>query len=506
MRRQGAALTPAGAARRRRVRDRPAGRIVSRAARRDPEDARTARPHPDVGDPLAGAAWNGFGGDLRNTRFQPAAAAGIGADRGAAPEAEMGVRISWRVRVGLAGHRRRQPRVRRQPQRRRVRPRREIRLHRLGVRSRCRRSIDAGRRAAPGADARRCTSATPTRRSYALDVATGKLRWKVKVDNASGRDDHRRRGVLRRTPLRAGVSSIEEGTAVIPTYECCTFRGSVVALDAATGTADLEDLHDCRRAADDDEDRAGTQLWGPSGGGVWSTPVLDPERNRMYVTTGDNYSNPPTNRRATRSWRSRWTPGASSGRRQALAGDAWNTGCLEEPSGVGRAQCPERAGARSRLRQRARARDARRTDGVCCSRDRSPACCTASTPTPATSSGRRRWATAACSAASSGDLRPTARARTSRCRARSRRNPAKPAASPPSNVADGRIKWRTPPPGRHLRRSHRMQHGSAGRGERDSRHGVLGESRRPSSRVRSRNRSGDLRHRHGARLHRRSTA
>src|SRR5438477_10878396 len=27
-----------------------------------------------AGDPLAGATWNGFGGDSRNTRFQPAAA------------------------------------------------------------------------------------------------------------------------------------------------------------------------------------------------------------------------------------------------------------------------------------------------------------------------------------------------------------------------------------------------------------------------------------------------
>ncbi len=40
--------------------------------------------------------------------------------------------------------------------------------------------------------------------------------------------------------------------------------------------------------------RRGTQLYGPSGGGVWSAPVLDPDRNRVYVGTGNNYSNPAT--------------------------------------------------------------------------------------------------------------------------------------------------------------------------------------------------------------------
>ena len=60
-------------------------------------------------------------------------------------------------------------------------------------------------------------------------------------------------------------------------------RGSVVALDAATGkqiwkTSTIKD--EPRQTT---KNTRGTQLWGPSGGGVWSVPVLDPDRNRLRV-------------------------------------------------------------------------------------------------------------------------------------------------------------------------------------------------------------------------------
>src|SRR3954463_11596513 len=88
---------------------------------------------------------------------------------------------------------------------------------------------------------------------------------------------------------------------------------------------------------------AGTQLWGPSGGGVWSTPALDIERNRMFISVGDNYSGPPTSTSdavmalAMDTGKILWT-------RQATSGDAWNTGCLDDPNGAGRAHCPTAPG------------------------------------------------------------------------------------------------------------------------------------------------------------------
>src|SRR6185503_15035063 len=69
---------------------------------------------------------------------------------------------------------------------------------------------------------------------YAIDASSGALRWKMKVDTHL---DAMITGAVAYYNGRVyvPVSSLEEGTAVIPTYECCTFRGSIVALDAGTG-------------------------------------------------------------------------------------------------------------------------------------------------------------------------------------------------------------------------------------------------------------------------------
>jgi polyvinyl alcohol dehydrogenase (cytochrome) len=94
--------------------------------------------------------------------------------------------------------------------------------------------------------------------------------------------------------LYVGVSSLEEGTAILPSYPCCTFRGSVVSLDAATGRQVWKTFLLNDEARSTTGNGRGTQSYGPSGVAVWSAPVLDPDRNRLYVGTGNNYSNPPT--------------------------------------------------------------------------------------------------------------------------------------------------------------------------------------------------------------------
>ena len=77
----------------------------------------------------------------------------------------------------------------------------------------------------------------------------------------------------------------------MPTYECCKFRGSLVALDAATGervwkTYVVDEPKPTKKNA------VGAQLWGPSGAPIWGTPAIDPVKNAVYVTTGNNYSDP----------------------------------------------------------------------------------------------------------------------------------------------------------------------------------------------------------------------
>jgi len=76
-----------------------------------------------------------------------------------------------------------------------------------------------------------------------------------------------------------GVSSLEEALAAfIPGYPCCSFRGSMLALDLETG----EILWQTYTAP---AGFSGNALWG-------SSPAIDTKRKQVYVATGNNYSVP----------------------------------------------------------------------------------------------------------------------------------------------------------------------------------------------------------------------
>jgi polyvinyl alcohol dehydrogenase (cytochrome) len=128
--------------------------------------------------------------------------------------------------------------------------------------------------------------------TYALDASTGKQVWKTKVD-----DFPVARGTGSPTyyngRLYVPVASGEEASGSEPSYECCRFRGSVVALDAATGKQIWKTymVDEPRKTT---KNKVGTQLWGPSGAPVWTSPAIDTKRNVLYATTGDNYSDPPS--------------------------------------------------------------------------------------------------------------------------------------------------------------------------------------------------------------------
>ncbi len=128
---------------------------------------------------------------------------------------------------------------------------------------------------------------------YALDASTGKVLWKTKVDGQPP-------AVITGTPalyqgrLYVPVASTEEIAGAQPTYECCRFRGSIAALDAATGESLWKTYTIAQEARPTKKNSAGTQQWGPSGAPIWSSPTVDPKNGALYVTTGDNYSDPPT--------------------------------------------------------------------------------------------------------------------------------------------------------------------------------------------------------------------
>nr|MDT0659096.1 PQQ-binding-like beta-propeller repeat protein [Micromonospora sp. DSM 115978] len=173
-------------------------------------------------------------------------------------------------------------------------------------------------------------------RLLAIDTSNGNLRWNIATD------PHPRAiltgsAVYHNGVLYQGVSSTEFFLAADPAYDCCTFRGSLVAIDAATGT----------------------RLWksymlpdqGPggnifSGASVWgSTPSVDPASNSVFVGTGQNYSIPDSARQCQENggtpqqclpaWNAKdaivaldMTTGAIKWNTGPARFDEWNFGCL----------------------------------------------------------------------------------------------------------------------------------------------------------------------------------
>lgn len=123
---------------------------------------------------------------------------------------------------------------------------------------------------------------------YALDAATGAQLWTIKID---GHPFARVTGspTLDGGRLFVPVSSLEETAASQPGYECCTFRGSVAAVDASTGSV-LWKTYTVPEAKPVGKNAAGTTVLAPAGVGVWSSPTIDRKRDLVYVATGNTYS------------------------------------------------------------------------------------------------------------------------------------------------------------------------------------------------------------------------
>ncbi|MGH9647265.1 MAG: PQQ-binding-like beta-propeller repeat protein [Bryobacteraceae bacterium] len=126
---------------------------------------------------------------------------------------------------------------------------------------------------------------------YAVDAATGQQIWKTHVDNhASARITGGTKAFEGR--VYVPVASGEEGAGPNRSYPCCTFRGSVVALDAATGKQVWKTYTIAEEPKPVGKNANGVQRFAPAGGGVWSSPTIDPARRALYVGTGDSYTEP----------------------------------------------------------------------------------------------------------------------------------------------------------------------------------------------------------------------
>jgi len=171
---------------------------------------------------------------------------------------------------------------------------------------------------------------------YALDARTGKLRWEKRVDT------HEATRLTGSPAVNDGVvfipaASWEETRSVDPEYPCCTFRGSITALNVKDGSV-VWKSYLVNQPKKTGATKIGTPTFGPSGAGVWSAPTVDRQRGLLYITTGDNYSHPAT---ATsdafvaldiKTGRIVWS-------QQTLPKDVYNSSC-----GTKGVNCPEDSG------------------------------------------------------------------------------------------------------------------------------------------------------------------
>jgi len=125
---------------------------------------------------------------------------------------------------------------------------------------------------------------------HAVDAQTGRPLWKVRVD------EHPVARITAGLAYYDGrvyvpLSGSEEFNAGQIDYPCCTSRGAVIALEASTGkqvwkTYNVDEPKPWKKNPN------GVQLYGPSAGGIWNAPTIDPVRGALYVGTGDAVTPP----------------------------------------------------------------------------------------------------------------------------------------------------------------------------------------------------------------------
>jgi polyvinyl alcohol dehydrogenase (cytochrome) len=163
-------------------------------------------------------------------------------------------------------------------------------------------------------------------RVYAVNALTGELVWARKADEHPA-------ATLTGTAALVGdrlfvpVSSLEVIPAADPKYECCTFRGKILALDARTGEAIWEHFSIPQEPAETSRTSIGTRVLSPSGAPIWSSPAVDRPRNIIYFGTGENYST-PADGNSNSVMAVDMTTGKRLWHRQSTPGDAWNVACM----------------------------------------------------------------------------------------------------------------------------------------------------------------------------------
>jgi len=128
---------------------------------------------------------------------------------------------------------------------------------------------------------------------YALDLNTKKLLWKVKIDKHPNATITGTLSLFE-DRLYIPVSSTEIIESVDENYPCCSFRGSMVALNKVDGSIVWKTYTISEDLAQHGENSEGTPIMGPSGAPIWTGVTIDTLRRTLYIGTGENYTRPTT--------------------------------------------------------------------------------------------------------------------------------------------------------------------------------------------------------------------
>jgi len=175
---------------------------------------------------------------------------------------------------------------------------------------------------------------------YALDARTGSLLWKRNLEPRL-LSHITAAPVFYKGRLYVGLAGSEELVSSDPHYPCCTYRGSLSALDANSGRVIWKTFTIPDEPKPTKKNSLGTQLWAPAGASIWAAPTIDPKLGAVYVGTGNGFTEPAADTSDSimafdlKTGKVLWSY-------QALANDASPGDCFGP--GPKDAQCPKNVG------------------------------------------------------------------------------------------------------------------------------------------------------------------
>ncbi len=296
-----------------------------------------------MGDPARGPSWNGYGNGVAGTRFQPAGVARLTA-------ADLPrLTLKWAFGYASVSSARAQPSY---AGGRLFVASENSEVHALDPKTGCtywtfkaaagvRTAVSVGPyKAANGKRGYAAYFGDGRANAYAVDAQSGALIWTRKVD------DHTAAAITGSPTLHDGRLFVpvqglnEEGRGSTNGYPCCSFRGSLSALDANTGAV-LWKTYTIDEPKPRAKNKDGVQMYGPAGGSIWSSPSVDAKRHLVYAATGNAYADPAqtmTNGVVAFDERT----GAVKWFKQIIPADNWAMGCPAKSTD--NPACPETLG------------------------------------------------------------------------------------------------------------------------------------------------------------------